>query len=55
MPIFSEMSIISCLSMPMQGLYTGRVQTSPVTISDCIVCEATCPMLSPVMSPRHSL
>ena len=34
---YSEISIISCLSIPISGRYTGIVQTSFVAASDCIV------------------
>ena len=51
--IFSEISTISCLSKPINGRYTGIVQTSFVAASDCIVWLATWPILSPVIRPRH--
>ena len=39
--------------MAMRGLYTGIWHTSFVAASDCIVWLATCPMLSPVIRPKH--
>ena len=36
-PIFSDISIISCLSIPISGLYTGMEQASSVAARDCIV------------------
>ena len=48
--IRSAMLTISCLSKPITGRNTGRVQTSFVAARLCIVWLATCPMLSPVIS-----
>ena len=42
--------MISCLSKPISGRNTGRVQTSLVESRDGTVWLATCPMLSPVTS-----
>ena len=53
-PIFSEILIISCLSIPTKGRNTGSVHTSLVTARLCIVWLATCPILSPVISPSES-
>ncbi len=54
-PIRWATSTISSLSKPIRGRYTGMVQTSLVAARDCMVWEATCPMLSPVIRPRHSV
>ena len=40
-PIFSEISTISCLSNPINGRYTGSVHTSFVAAKLCIVWLAT--------------
>ena len=40
--------------MPITGRNTGIEQTAPVTFIASIVCEATCPRLSPVMSAPAS-
>ena len=50
---FLKSSTISCLSNPISGRYTGIVHTSLVAARDCIVWLATCPILSPVIRPRH--
>ena len=51
--IFLEIRTISSLSKPITGRYTGSVQTSFVEARLCKVWLATCPMLSPVISPRQ--
>ena len=49
--MFLAMSIISVLSIPISGLKTGRSSMTPlVTVMLSMVCEATCPKLSPVIS-----
>ena len=50
-PIFCDISTISCLSNPITGRNTGMVHTSLVAARDCSVWDATWPMLSPVIRP----
>ena len=49
-PICRARTMISSLSSPMQGRNTGIETAASVTPSAGIVCEATCPTLSPVTS-----
>ena len=53
-PIFFAISTIYTLSIPINGRKTGSSQTAFVVSRLCIVWLATCPMLSPVISPRQS-
>ena len=52
MPIFSAISVISSLSMPMSGRNTGMPTTASVQVMASMVWLATCPRLSPVISAR---
>jgi hypothetical protein len=53
--ILLEISMISLLSIPIHGLYTGSETALFVTKRLSIVWLATCPMASPVTSPNEPL
>ena len=54
-PIVLATSIISVLSIAINGLKTGMLTEAFVQVRPCIVCDATCPILSPVTKASHLL
>ena len=54
-PIVLATSIISVLSIAINGLKTGMLTEAFEQVRPCIVCDATCPILSPVTKASHLL